>query len=127
MGDGLVLESGTHDDLLEADGAYAHLVQAQKLCEVAKGSVDAVSEDSLDGGEMSKVAREEIPLGRKNTLQSLASEILGQKRKAPELSEARDDVSLIYLFKRMAPLIRDQWSNYFLALAVSVSQQIQVL
>ena len=122
MGDGLVLESGTHDDLLEADGAYAHLVQAQKLCEVAKGSVDAVSEDSLDGGEMSKVAHKEIPLGRKNTLQSLASEILGQKRKAPELSEARDDVSLIYLFKCMAPLIHDQWSNYFLGAIAACSK-----
>ena len=32
MGDGLVLESGTHDNLLKADRAYAHLVQAQKLC-----------------------------------------------------------------------------------------------
>ena len=122
MGDGLVLKSGTHDGLLEADGAYAHLVQAQKLREVAKGSVDTVSEDSSDGGEMLKVAREEIPLGRKNTLQSLASEILGQKRKAPELLEARDDVSLIYLFKRMAPLIRDQWSNYFLGAIAACSK-----
>jgi ATP-binding cassette subfamily B (MDR/TAP) protein 1 len=115
MGDGLVLESGTHDDLLEADGAYARLVQAQKLREVATGSEDAVSEDSSDDEEMVKVAREEIPLDRKTTLQSLASQILARKRKDAESSEARDDFSLIYLFKRMVPLIRDQWSNYFFA------------
>jgi ATP-binding cassette subfamily B (MDR/TAP) protein 1 len=115
MGDGLVLESGTHDDLLEADGAYARLVQAQKLREVAKGSEDAVSEDSSDDEEMEKVVREEVPLGRKNTLQSLASEILARKRKDAESSESRDDFSLIYLFKRMVPLMRDQWWNYFFA------------
>ena len=115
MGDGLVLESGTHDDLLEADGAYTRLVQAQKLRDVAKGSKDAVSEDSSDDGEVEKVAHEEIPLDRKNTLQSLASEILQRKRKEAESSESRDDFSLFYLFKRMVPLIRDQWSNYSLA------------
>ena len=115
MGDGLVLESGTHDDLLEADGAYTRLVQAQKLRDVAKGSKDAVSEDSSDDGEVEKVAHEEIPLDRKSTLQSLASKILEQKRKAAESSESRDDFSIIYIFNRMLPLICDQWSNYFFA------------
>lgn len=112
MGDGLVLESGTHNDLLQADGAYARLVQAQKLRELAKGSDSAVSDDSEDDGKMEKIGREEIPLGRKNTLQSLASEILEQKRKAAQTSDSRDDFSMFYLFKRMAPLIRDQWPNY---------------
>jgi len=115
MGDGLVLESGTHDNLLEAGGAYARLVHSQKLREVAKGSDDAVSDDSSDDGEMEKVAYEEIPLDRKSTLQSLASKILEQKRKAAESSESRDDFSIIYIFNRMLPLIRDQWSNYFFA------------
>ena len=113
MGDGLVLESGTHDDLLEADGAYSRLVQAQKLREGAEGSDDAVSDDLSDDGETEKVAREEIPLDRKSIQQSLASEILERKRKAAESSKSGDDFSLIYLFKRMAPLIRDQWPNYF--------------
>jgi ATP-binding cassette subfamily B (MDR/TAP) protein 1 len=122
MGDGLVLENGTHDDLLEADGAYTRLVQAQKLREVAKGSLDALSEDSSDDGEMEKVAHEEIPLDRKNTLQSLGSEILQRKRKDAESSESRDDFSLIYLFKRIAPLIRDQWSNYFFGAIAACSK-----
>ena len=76
---------------------------------------------------MEKVTHEEKPLDRKNTLQSLASEIQDWKRKDASSSESRDDFSLIYLFRSIMPLIRDQWSNYFLALAVSVSQQIQVL
>ena len=122
MGDGLVLESGTHDDLLEADGAYSRLVHAQKLREGAEGSDDAVSDDLSDDGETEKVAREEIPLARKNTLQSLASDILGQKRKAADSSETTDDFSIIYLFKRMAPLIRDQWPNYFFGAIAACSK-----
>ena len=114
MGDGLVLESGTHNDLLQADGAYARLVQAQKLREIVQGSSDAVSDDLSDDGNTEQVAREEVPLDRKNTLQSSASDILEHKRKAAESSEASDDFSIIYIFKRMAPLIRDQWSNYIL-------------
>jgi ATP-binding cassette subfamily B (MDR/TAP) protein 1 len=126
MGDGLVLESGTHNDLLQADGAYARLVQAQKLREVAKGSDGAGGDDTSDDEKMEekmeKIAREEIPLGRKNTQQSLASEILEQKRKAAESSESKDDYSIFYLFKRMAPLIRDQWSNYFFGAVFACSR-----
>jgi len=124
MGDGLVLESGTHNELLlQSDGAYSRLVQAQKLREVAKGSDDAVGGDSDDGQmEMEKVVREEVPLGRKNTLQSLASEILEQRRKAAESSESGDDFSTFYLFKRMAPLIRDQWPHYILGSIAACSK-----
>ncbi|KAF8149154.1 P-loop containing nucleoside triphosphate hydrolase protein [Crassisporium funariophilum] len=116
MGDGLVLESGTHDDLVQAGGAYARLVQAQKLREGRERTTQGDS-GSVSGSEedMEKAARDEIPLGRKTTGHSLASEILEQKRKAGELStEKEEDHGLFYLFTRMAPLIRDQWKNYFL-------------
>ena len=62
---------------------------------------------------MEKVTHEEMGLDRKNTLQSLASEILDWKRKVASSSESMDDLSLIYLFRSIVPLIRDQWSNYF--------------
>ena len=45
MGDGLVLEQGTHDELIRADGAYAKLVQAQKLRDHAEEQ-DLVSESA---------------------------------------------------------------------------------
>ncbi|PPQ96673.1 hypothetical protein CVT26_010302 [Gymnopilus dilepis] len=116
MGDGQVLESGTHDELLAKEGAYARLVLAQKLREGKEGGKTENDDDSQQGEEdMEKAAREEIPLGRKNTGHSLASEILEQKRKAAEGSgknKEGDDYSMLYLFKRMAPLIRDQWKNY---------------
>ncbi|KJA18017.1 hypothetical protein HYPSUDRAFT_169806 [Hypholoma sublateritium FD-334 SS-4] len=119
MGDGHVLEHGTHNDLIAADGAYARLVQAQKLREGKEqthGVGDGASDDEDSVEDMEKAAREEIPLGRKNTSQSLASEILQQKRQAADAegkAGAEDeDLGMFELFKRMAPLIRDQWKNY---------------
>jgi ATP-binding cassette, subfamily B (MDR/TAP), member 1 len=119
MGDGLVLESGTHNDLIQGGGAYARLVQAQKLREgrenTAQVDSDDVSEDS--GHTVKKEAPEEIPLGRKNTGHSLASEILEQKRqqmKPSRQNEEREAYSLFYLVRRMSTLVRDQWRNYLI-------------
>jgi len=116
MGDGLILESGTHEQLLAMNGAYSRLVQAQRLREGREQSADSEDEDVDEPTDMEKAAREEIPLGRKNTRQSLASEILEQRRKAAESSGTKhdgdEDYGLFYLAKRMAPIIRDQWKNY---------------
>ncbi|CAA7271334.1 unnamed protein product [Cyclocybe aegerita] len=117
MGDGLVLEQGTHNSLLEADGAYARLVTAQKLREHTESHLEIDdSESEISQKDMEKAAREEIPLGRRNTQQSLASEILEQKRKAREAAggEKEEAFGMLYLFQRMAPLIRDQWKNYII-------------
>ena len=118
MGDGLVLESGTHDELLASNGAYSRLVQVQKLRE---GTEQQLADESEAGAEeevidIEKAVREEVPLGRRPTRQSLASEILEQKRKAGA-AEAREeeDLSLPSLFIRMGGLVRDQWKNYALA------------
>ena len=117
MGEGLVLESGTHSDLIQADGAYARLVQSQKLREGREGSesssvLDAdVSEES--GYSTGKEIREEFPLARKNTGHSLASEILAQKQEAMGVNGKERDYDLLYLFKRMFLIVRDRWKNYF--------------
>ena len=117
MGDGVVLESGTHDELLASNGAYSRLVQAQKLRE---GKEQYSVEESEVGDEeevidIEKAAREEIPLGRRPTRQSLASEILEQKRKAEAIEKTgEEELSLATLFIRMGGLVRDQWRNYIL-------------
>lgn len=116
MGDGLVLESGTHTELIDTDGAYARLVQAQKLREGRKGDSDEDDNNSEEASvkDMEKEAREEIPLGRKNTSRSLASEIIEQKKQATGEVHDQEDLSMFQLFRRMAPLIRDQWKNYLI-------------
>ncbi|KAG5638718.1 hypothetical protein H0H81_010701 [Sphagnurus paluster] len=116
MGDGLVLEYGNHNDLLSQDGAYSRLVQAQKLRESKEQILDgAETPDSKEQEEdMEKLAREEVPLGRKNTGRSLASEILEQKLKAHGAEKEKGDHSLPYLFKRMGMLNREGWRNYMI-------------
>ena len=48
MGDGLVLESGTHNDLIQGGGAYARLVQAQKLHGGRENTARVDSDDVSD-------------------------------------------------------------------------------
>ena len=114
--DGIVLESGNHEELLAMNGAYSQLVHTQTLREGAEQAGLESAESTEDVADMQETAREEIPLGRRNTSQSLASEILVQKRKAAEgFGENSDgDYGLPYLFLRMAPLIRDQWKKYII-------------
>ena len=116
MDDGLVLESGTHEQLLAMNGAYSRLVQAQRLREGREqAALEDVEQDSVDEHtDMEKVAREEIPLGRRSTRQSLASQILEQRKAAETSDNGDDDYSLFYLARRMAPFIRDQWKNYLM-------------
>jgi ATP-binding cassette subfamily B (MDR/TAP) protein 1 len=116
MGDGSILESGTHEELLGANGAYATLVQAQKLREaeqVAGGKDDDYT--SLDSTEdLEETILEEIPLGRKITNRSLASELLEKKRLVAEEHEAKDSYSLPYLFQRIGIIMKDHWHKYLI-------------
>jgi ATP-binding cassette subfamily B (MDR/TAP) protein 1 len=116
MGDGLILESGTHDELLNANSAYAGLVQAQKLREAKQVTVEKEAEDSGDSSEdLEKAIREEVPLGRKNTgTRSLASELIEQKRGAAEQAEVKNTYSLPYLFMRMGLIMKDHWHKYLM-------------
>lgn len=89
MGDGQVLEQGTHAQLLaDSEGPYARLVQAQRLREAEHRGDDFESNSEDEGATTKKqasaleiAAEEEEPLGRANTSRSLASEILEQRRR----------------------------------------------
>lgn len=123
MGDGVILEQGTHGELLSRDGAYARLVHAQKLRETKEREAGA-DDDTLEGSDadaaageehdaIEKAARDEVPLGRKETgSRSVASEILEQRRAAE--GEKMQQHSLPYLFMRVGRLNRDVWSWYTL-------------
>ena len=119
MGEGRVLEQGTHDQLLSTvDGHYSRLVSAQKLREAKEAeAVQADDSSSIvddnEKAEMARQVRDEVPLGRSNTSTSLASEIIRKKKENGELGPQEEpQYSLMYLFKRMAMLNRAGWKNY---------------
>lgn len=116
MGDGLVLEQGTHNELLaDENGPYARLVQAQKLRESREGQT-AESSAITDGEEdMEKTILEDIPLGRKHTNQSVTSDIVNKRTEEKVKAEVNEDeYSLFYLFKRVGALNREGLYRYAL-------------
>ncbi|KAJ2926584.1 hypothetical protein H1R20_g10519, partial [Candolleomyces eurysporus] len=124
MGDGLVLESGTHSELLANDGAYARLVHSQRLRE----SQDALHIEDLDdldvkgdGQDVEKVAKDEISLGRKHSQHSLASQVLEERQLAASKRDKEPEYSLFYLFKRFGAIIKDQWLRYLFAFAAAAA------
>lgn len=122
MDDGIVLESGTHTQLLAADGPYARLVHSQKLREESDGADDNDSEGPQK--DMEKIARDEIPLGRRNSGHSVASEVLEKKRLESEANKKDDDYSLFYLFKRMGAILRDHWKFYIIGALFACSESM---
>ncbi len=112
MGDGVVLESGTHSELLaDANGPYSRLVQAQKLREVRESRDDDSDTAASNEEDSDRKASEEIPLGRSHTGRSLASEILERKRQEKD-SEKPSDPTMGYLFYRMGKINRSSWGKY---------------
>ena len=104
------MEQGTHNDLLAIpDGAYARLVHAQKLRESTERDATKAAGDGEDAKDIEKEAQEEIPLGRRNTSRSLASEILASKG---EKQEGESDIGMIALMVRLAKENRDSWKMY---------------
>lgn len=118
MGDGLVLESGTHTELLQKGGAYMRLVEAQKLREGEEKTDSELSDEKSE-----KAVHKEIPLDRKNTNHSLASDILGQRKLLAKDEGYDEDHGLLYIFKRMSKIGRDQWFNYGLGSIAAISEQ----
>jgi ATP-binding cassette, subfamily B (MDR/TAP), member 1 len=115
MGDGELIERGTHTELLKANGAYARLVKAQTLREAEE--VRSVDEDSISfnetGNEKAEekiLAPEDVYLERQKTSHSLASDVIRQKQGAR--TAEGEKMSIGSVFARLVKLGRDQWTGY---------------
>jgi ATP-binding cassette subfamily B (MDR/TAP) protein 1 len=113
MGDGLVLERGTHTELLaDENGAYSRLVAAQSLRE---GHED----DNLDGvisrdeSESEKPRSDEV-LERRSTIRSIGSDVVSQLKEKVGDRASEEDYGLFYLMRRIAILHRKGLYRYLI-------------
>lgn len=115
MGDGCVLESGTHTELLEKGTAYTRLVETQRLREAP---------DFPDSDEwLNKSIQEDLLLTTAaNHGPRLAN--VAAKEDVHITTQMDEDYGLFYIFKRMIPLSRKQWSRYTTAAILACSKFI---
>jgi len=123
LGEGLVLEQGSHDELLQANGAYAGLVLAQKLKAQDDTDIEDIEDVTQTAASEEQVANKEISISRVDTDHSLASQIIKQKIKSSADSKPRD-LSIFMLFVRMGRLCRKQWKNYVIGTIFSMSNSL---
>ncbi|KAI6014671.1 ste6-like protein [Pisolithus marmoratus] len=100
MGEGAMLERGTHEELIVRDGPYARLVQAQKLQETNEGAKSR---------------------GHRYVTSNLAH------RKHEGRTEAEVDensYSLLYLFRRIGSLNPDGYRLYVIGAIAAVGQSL---
>lgn len=133
MGKGVILETGTHDELLALNGAYAQLVDAQKIrAKVATEKLDGEDSDSDDNhapltaeanaapaplattdaekARLRDEAKAEMPAGldKSVTRGSVASAILQQRQRQAEADKESEKIpSIFYLLYRLAKINRD--------------------
>ncbi|KAI6046276.1 P-loop containing nucleoside triphosphate hydrolase protein [Pisolithus marmoratus] len=101
MGEGVVLEQGTHDGLIARNASYARLVRAQKLRETKEEQTDT------DIAVLGNAADKEtvIALDRCDTHHSATSDLV--RRKNEERGKAEVDENsygFLYLFRRIGSL-----------------------
>ncbi|CEL54430.1 ATP-binding cassette, subfamily B (MDR/TAP), member 1 [Rhizoctonia solani AG-1 IB] len=129
MGDGMVLEQGTHSELLRnTNGAYATLVEAQNLRkEEYKEQVSRQFNSDHEGGVRTLgidfvSERVSVPF---EGMESLKRTATGTWPLASESLSIREqygnkNYSFTYLFKRMGLINRDSWNLYIWACLAAV-------
>ena len=123
---GRIVEQGTHDDLLERQGAYYKLVNAQQIGDQDQRSTEdeekaALIEEELTRTATSRSAKgsappedEKLALGRTNTSKSISSQVLERKG-----SDKGPHYSILFLVKFIASFNRKEW--YLMALGLFFS------
>lgn len=120
------METGTHQELLRDNGAYARLVHSQKLKESAPADDDDLALVEAEGAgkdqpeEKGGDAQHADPdtekmintLRRTDTAPSLASDVLKEKAAARD-GQATAERGFFYAFGRMARINRDAKWLYF--------------
>ncbi|GAC94191.1 multidrug resistance protein [Pseudozyma hubeiensis SY62] len=137
MGKGVILETGKHDELLELNGAYAQLVDAQKIrakvgSKVVDDEEDLAASDKFvasnakvpvattdsEKAAVRQEAKAEMPAGleKSGTRQSVASAILQQREREQAAKDKENEKipSIFYLLYRLAKINGDHVLSLYL-------------
>ena len=115
MGDGRVLEQGTHWELTTKEGHDARLVQAQKLRE-SEEDEEVVGSDSNEVLRTEKTRLRGGSPGRNPAWTQGHKLFAHQQHHEPgaegEGDDRQEDYSLMYIFKRFGALQSEVWQRY---------------
>lgn len=118
MGEGVVLEQGTHQELLAHGGPYSRLVQAQKLRE----NTETLNADSAVVNDV-KASGDETTLSRRDTGHSVTSALAREKSGEENKNEVGEgDRSILYLFMRIGSLARPWYNMYAIGAGCAVGK-----
>ncbi|CAO1635906.1 unnamed protein product [Parajaminaea phylloscopi] len=123
MGKGEILEQGSHNALLAAGGAYASLVDSQKI-QAAEDAENLYNQSGeIDTAEVEKQVKAEMPAGLEQTQsrKSVASMVLGRKADEEAQRKERRLSALTCLWRLMLINKEYIWSLYFPAFICSVA------
>lgn len=126
MAKGRILEQGTHDSLLAANGAYARLVQAQTLTSSAASDVADSSSTSDEEEEAKKEQHTEMELSRSLTRYATADRLHLQKlgdRDNYENFKQYGLVGTVLQMMRLTPELNKIYAPVVL-LCIAASEQI---
>lgn len=130
MKNGRIVEQGTHNSLLERDGAYAALVAAQRLHDdderspiEEKAAVEteaeldriATKKSESSASESTDPADKRIALGRTTSTKSVSSKVLAEKDQ-----EREPKYSLWILIKFIASFNKTEWPFLILGLLFNI-------
>lgn len=132
VGAGEIIEQGTHNDLIERQGSYFGMVQAQRLQQEAEKKAAAEEEGESDSeqaheklehvtsrGSVAGIS-EKPGLDRRTTRQSGTSDIIARKAEEGQVKIEEKLYSLFYLVRRCYSLDTNGKWNYILGIFASI-------
>lgn len=120
MDEGSVVESGTHEELLQNEsGVYSLLVSAQKLRNSEQNRTDL--DDTVVREIPRRVSGEEVYSGRRSSIYSVVSHIVGLEQVEQQPHHNPDGTfGLFYVLRRLGNVNRDQWKRYVIGFILSI-------